>query len=101
MNTQREAEGINIDRGPQPTLNTKTLRLNVIITHSKFISSPFTSLLCPPPKGRGTYCFWCGSCWRQRDTFLFAQYLMNRRVDLNYICMDVTLGHDEELVRFW
>ena len=22
--------------------------------------------LCPPPKGRGTYCFWCGSCWRRR-----------------------------------
>ena len=21
--------------------------------------------LCPPLKGRGTYCFWCGSCWRQ------------------------------------
>ena len=19
--------------------------------------------LCPPPKGRGTYCFWYGSCW--------------------------------------
>ena len=27
--------------------------------------------LCPPPKGRGTY------------------------------CMDVALGHDEELIRFW
>ena len=43
--------------------------------------------LCPPPKGRGTYCFWCGSCWRQRrqqpDTFLFARYLMNRWVDFN------------------
>ena len=22
--------------------------------------------LCPPPRGRGTYCFWCGSCWRRR-----------------------------------
>ena len=22
--------------------------------------------LCPPPKGRGTYCFWCRSCWRRR-----------------------------------
>ena len=29
----------------------------------KFISYNYTSL-CPPPKGRGTYCFWCGSCQR-------------------------------------
>ena len=44
-----------------------------------------------PRKGRGIYCFWCGSCWRrrwpwrrrQRDTFLFAIYLMNRWVDFN------------------
>ena len=41
------------------------------------------------PKGRGTYCVWCGSCWRrhwhwrQHDTFLFARYLMNRWVDFN------------------
>ena len=32
--------------------------------------------LCPPPKGKGTYCFWCGSCLCQRqrrcDIFLFA-----------------------------
>ena len=43
-NARREAEGINIDRGPQPMLNTENLLLNVIITHCKFISSPFTSL---------------------------------------------------------
>ena len=56
-----------------------------------------------PPKGRGTYCCWCGSCWchRSRDTFLFPRYLMNRCVDFKYICMGVTLGHDEELIRFW
>ena len=43
------------------------------------------SFLCPPPKERGTYCFWCRSCWyrRQRDTFLFAQYLMDRWMDFN------------------
>ena len=23
----------------------------------------FLIYLCPPPKGRGTYCFWCGSRW--------------------------------------
>ena len=33
-----------MDRGPQPTLNTEKPWLNVFITHSKFISSPFTSL---------------------------------------------------------
>ena len=41
----------------------------------------FVPLLCPPPKGRETYCFWCGSC--RRDTFLFARYLMNRWVTFN------------------
>ena len=36
--------GINVDRGSQQTLNTEDLWLNVIITHSKYISSPFISL---------------------------------------------------------
>ena len=44
-------------------------------------------IIMSPPKGRGTYCFWCGSCWRRRrcrhDTFLFARYLMNRLPDFN------------------
>ena len=35
MNARRKAKGINIDLGPQQTLNTKNLWLNVIITHSK------------------------------------------------------------------
>ena len=45
---------INIDRGLQQTLNTKSLWLNVIITHSKFISGSFIclflqiiSIICP------------------------------------------------------
>ena len=33
-----------MDRGPQLTLNTENPWLNIIITHSKFISSPFTCL---------------------------------------------------------
>ena len=37
-------EGINIDQGPQQTLSIEKPWLNVIITHSKFISSPFISL---------------------------------------------------------
>ena len=63
--------------------------------------------VCPPPKGKGIYCFWCESCWhrrqrwRRRGTSLFAQYLMNRWVDFNLICKDVTFGHNEELIRFW
>ena len=44
INAQRKAEGINIDRGPQQTLNTENLWLNDIIIHSKFILSPFISL---------------------------------------------------------
>ena len=58
-----------------------------------------------PPKGRGTYCFWCRSRqhrrWHQRESFLCAPYLMNQLADFNQICMDITLGHDEELIRFW
>ena len=34
------------------------------------------------------------------DTLLFARYLMNRWVDFKLICMDFTLGHVEELIRF-
>ena len=26
---------------------------------------------------------------------------MNRLADFNLICKDITLGHDEELIRFW
>ena len=36
-----EVEGITIDWGLQQTLNTENPWLNVIITHSKFIASPF------------------------------------------------------------
>ena len=35
---------INIDRGPQQTLDTENPWLDVIIIHSKFISSPLTWL---------------------------------------------------------
>ena len=44
INARREADGINIDRGPQQTLNTENPWFNVIITHSKFISSPVICL---------------------------------------------------------
>ena len=43
-NARREVEGINIDGGSQQTLHTENLWLNVIITHSKFIASPFICL---------------------------------------------------------
>ena len=32
---------------------------------------------------------------------LCARYLMNHLADFKQIYMDVTMGHDEELVRFW
>ena len=44
INARCEVEGINMNRGPQQTLNTENSGLNVITTHSKFISSPFISL---------------------------------------------------------
>ena len=62
--------------------------------------------LCPPTEGEGggTYCFCCGSRrrrpMRRRDTFLLARYLMNYWVEYNQICMDITLGQDEERIRF-
>ena len=31
---------------------------------------------------------------------LYARYLLNLMADFNQICMDVTLGHDKELIRF-
>ena len=58
---------------------TATIFSHVCARHWIWLSRPGSSVgcssdwyLCPPPKGRGTYCFWCGSCWRrrQRDTFL-------------------------------
>ena len=30
---------------------------------------------------------------------LHDMYLKNRSADLNQMCMDITLGHDEELIR--
>ena len=43
INARREVDSINTDRGPDQMLNTENPWLNVI-THSKFISSPFISL---------------------------------------------------------
>ena len=45
MKAWRKVEGINIDRRLQQMLNTKIGRLNVFITHAKFISSPFNMCL--------------------------------------------------------
>ena len=32
---------------------------------------------------------------------LSAWYLMNQLADFNQICMYITLGHNEDLIRFW
>ena len=37
----------------------------------------FSPCYVPPPKGRGTYCFWCGPRWRPRCS-LSALYLLNQ-----------------------
>ena len=59
----------------------------------------------PRRKSRGTYYFWCGSCgcqhWIGRDSFLVARYFVNKWVNWNQSCMEITLEHDEDLVRFW
>ena len=54
----------------------------------------------PPPKRMETYCFCYGSRRRLHDSFLRAQRLMNQPADFNQICMDKTMGRDEELIRF-
>ena len=33
------------------------------------------------------------------DDFLSARNLINKRVDCNLICLDITLGYDENLIR--
>ena len=41
---------------------------NGLLFISTFLPNSYWHVLslCPPPKGRGTYCFWYGSCWRRR-----------------------------------
>ena len=56
----------------------------------------------PHPKGRGTYCFWCGSrrCRRARCSFS-ALHLPNQLVDFVQTCTDTLLGERKEIIRFW
>ena len=53
-----------------------------------------------PTEGEGDILFLVRILLAADDTFLFARYLMNWWVDINKICMDVILGHGEELIRF-
>ena len=55
----------------------------------------------PHRRGGGHIVFGADPVGVSIGTFLFARYLMNQWVDFNQTCMDVTLGHDEELIRFW
>lgn len=61
--------------------------------------------LSPPPKGGGhtAFCADPNVSQRQhwRDNFLSAKYLMNEWMDLKHISMAITLGQDEDLIRFW
>ena len=52
------------------------------------------------PMGGGIlYCFWFQSHLHWYDAA--TQYLKNQLSDFNHICLDNTLGHDVEFVRFW
>ena len=44
-----------------------------------------------PPKGRGTYCFWCGSYLRRHSLFE-ALYLLNLWMDSDQTCIVTSLG---------
>ena len=55
-------------------------------------------IIMSPTKGEGNILFLAHR--RLSDIFLCAQYLMNRLVDFNQICMDIISGHREELIRF-
>ena len=67
----------------------------------------------PPPKGWGTYCFWCGSrrrrrrrrrrCRRRRRrrrSFLSARYLLNHWMDLDQTGTETSLGQPNGVIRF-
>ena len=43
----------------------------------------------PPPKGRGTDCFWCGSRWRRRHTSLSSQYMYKQWLDSYQFFLDI------------
>ena len=43
---------------------------------------------------------WDLNCQIQAKKCLCAPYLMNWLADFNQICMDIALGHDEELICF-
>ena len=57
-------------------------------------------LYVPPPKGWGTYCFWCGSR-RRRRSFLSARYLLNHWMDLDQTGTEPSLGQPNGVIRFW
>ena len=62
-------------------------------------------IMSPPLRGMETYCFWCGSRrlwrWCRYHTFLSAQYLVNQWLVSYQTFMDILMGHNKELVRFW
>ena len=62
-----------------------------------------TNYYVPPPKGWGTYCFWCGSRRRRRRrrrSFLSARYLLNHWMDLDQTGTEASLGQPNGVIRF-
>ena len=92
---------INIAQYVNQTNINCTLCLKVIKTSftKSFITQTYNIYLHTHPR-YSLLCPLTGSHWCRRDTSLFAWYLRNRLPDFNQICMDITLGHVEELIRF-
>ena len=59
----------------------------------------FHTFYVPPPKGWGTYCFWCGSR-RRRRSFLSARYLLNHLMDLDQTGTEISLGQPNGVISF-
>ena len=66
--------------------------------------------MSPLRRSLGTYCFWCGSRRRRRQrrrqhrrrrrSFLSAQYLLNRWMDLDQTGTETSLGQPNGVINF-
>ena len=81
--------------------------------HSKVLVSDVVFDYVPPPKGRGAYCFGAdpvdiifmvtaGLKLPKLSSKCACLHNISQTIwgILNQICMDITLGHSEELIRF-
>ena len=72
-----------------------------ILSSAAIVISALRVNYVPPPKGRGSYWFWCWSHLHWHDTFLSTQYLVDGWLDSFQIFEDIQLGHNKEVIRLW